>query len=134
MNIKWDIDKVRKVFEENGCVLVSQEYMNTSTKLKYIASCGHLHESTFENFLAGKGRLCKSCRYKKIADEKTRTYEQVRNAFRINGCTLLSEEYSGCRQKLRYIAQCGHENEISYSKFMSGGGRVCAKCSKSIQL
>ena len=133
MNKKWDIQTVRKVFEREGCKLVSDRYQNTSTKLLYIASCGHSHEISLENFLTGKGRICKKCRYEKLSKEKTKPFSEVKKLFEENGCQLLSESYDGCYEKLEYIAQCGHKNCISYAKFAAGGGRLCRKCSKSIR-
>lgn len=133
MNKKWDLKKVKDVFEESGCTLLTEAYHNPSEKLDYIATCGHQHQISFENFLAGKGRVCKKCRYQKIAREKTRTIEDAERLFRENGCELLSESYGGCTEKLEYIAQCGHRNQISYSKFAAGSGRICKKCSKSVR-
>lgn len=133
MNKKWDINSVREVFQKEGCQLLTENYKNTSQKLQYIASCGHPHEITLENFLSGKGRMCKSCRYKKISAGKTKTFSEIKSLFDENGCRLLSGCYNGCFEKLDYIAQCGHKNTISYAKFAGGAGRLCKKCSKSIR-
>ena len=38
------------------------------------------------------------------------TFEQVKNTFMQNKCTLLDETYTNQLGKLRYIASCGHKN------------------------
>jgi hypothetical protein len=127
-------EQVQEIFNKQGCKLLSTEYKNTKTKLHYIAQCGHEHEISLDNFMKGKGLVCKECRYKKISATNKYSYEYVKNTFEREGCKLISQEYAGSsKAKLRYVAQCGHENEILFNKFVSGGGRVCNKCSKSIR-
>lgn len=125
-------EQVKAIFAENGCRLLETEYVNYSTKMRYIAQCGHEHEITMSNFLRGKGRVCKECRYKKISATNTHSYEYVKNFFEKEGCTLLSKEYhDSMEQRLEYIATCGHKNTVTFNKFANGVGRVCLKCSKS---
>lgn len=98
--------------------------------MRYIASCGHEHSITLENFLSGKGRLCRKCRYKSVSKKNKLDYDYVKLCFEKEGCVLLSEKYeNAAKQRLRYIATCGHENEMNFNHFMSGGGRMCKKCS-----
>lgn len=133
MNRKWDIEKVRFLFQKQNCALLSKEYKNVSTPLEYVASCGHKHKISLNNFLAGKGRVCKKCRYDCIAENKTQNYKDVKIFFEQSGCVLLSETYEGCFNKLEYVAQCGHKNVISFAKFKRGSGRVCRRCSKAVK-
>lgn len=126
--------QVKTIFEENGCRLLESEYINTKTKMRYIAQCGHEHEITLDNFLAGKGRVCKACRYKAQSESMKHTYEYVREYFKNEGCELLEKEYvDASHTKMRYIARCGHVNKITFNKFVCGVGRVCNRCSKSIR-
>lgn len=129
---KWTIERARELFRQRGCELLETEYINDSTKMRYLATCGHEHSITLNNFIHGKGDLCKACRIKDNARKESLPDEVIRSAFEEEGCTVLSPEIHGERQKIHYIAQCGHENYIDYSHFHTGGGRVCAKCSKSI--
>lgn len=129
---KWTIERAKELFKQRGCELLETEYVNDSTKMRYIASCGHEHSITLNNFSRGKGDLCRACRIKDNARKESLSYEVIRSAFEKEGCKVLSPEIHGERQKIHYIAQCGHENYIDYGHFHTGGGRVCAKCSKSI--
>ena len=127
-------EQVKTIFEENGCKLLDTEYKNSKSKLRYIAQCGHEHEITLDNFRAGKGRLCKECRHKGVANKLKYSYEYIKQVFAKEGCELLSDECkSANKDKLLYIARCGHQNQITFTKFQSGSGRVCNRCSKSIR-
>ena len=46
------------------------------------------------------------------------TFEQVKNTFMQNKCTLLDETYTNQLGKLRYIASCGHKNTTSFTQIM----------------
>lgn len=133
MNKKWDLKKVRELFKTRECILLSNTYINTKQRLEYVATCGHEHSITLDNFKAGKGDLCKDCRYLLIGDKQKLKYADVEQMFKDNGCRLLSTEYEYAHKKLAYIAQCGHKNKVAFDKFKYGIGRVCTKCSKSIR-
>lgn len=134
MNRKWTLEIVRIEFEKRNCRLLSITYESSKKKLSYIAKCGHEHEISMDNFSKGKGDACRKCRYYySIGDSRRLVYDDVKLLFETNGCLLLSETYNNSRTKLTYIAQCGHENQISFSKFSSGAGQVCNKCSLSIR-
>ena len=134
MNRRWDLEKARSLFISRGCILLETDYINSHIKMKYLATCGHEHQISLDNFRAGKGNLCYVCRIKDVAERQRYTYAEVRTIFVENGCTLLSDCYvSASSEKLAYIAQCGHENKITFTKFLSGSGRICNKCSKSIR-
>ena len=129
------IESVRELFSARGCELLEERYINYSTKMRYIATCGHEHSITLNNFKQGKGDLCERCRRKANAEkESTVTTEAVRAELEAEGCRLLSKSVTRSACKFRYVARCGHENEIDFAHFHNGGGgRVCAACSKSVR-
>ena len=70
MGTKFKFDYVYKTFEEKKCKLLyskddfEKNYINCNTKLKYIASCGHNHESQFRIFKSNKNiAICPNCVY-----------------------------------------------------------------------
>lgn len=127
-------EQVKRIFEDNGCTLLEKNYKNNSTKMRYIAQCGHEHSITLSNFMAGKGRVCKKCRYKKVSKKNSYSYQYVYDYFEKERCYLITKEYRSANdQKLEYIAQCGHTNYMTFTKFKEGGGRVCGKCSRSVK-
>jgi len=132
VNKKWDLSKVSELFKSRQCTLTSSEYTNTKHKLKYIASCGHEHEITLDNFRAGKGDVCKKCRYVSIGDKQSLSQALVADYFKEHGCILIGK-YTKNNLKVEYIAQCGHKNKVSFGKFQQGIGRTCLRCSKAVR-
>lgn len=47
-------------------------------------------------------------------------YEDVKQAFKDGGCTLLSSTYVRNKDKLSFICECGRTAEISYNNFTAG--------------
>lgn len=125
---KFSYEDVREYFKENGVELLSERYVGALSKLRYIAKCGHEHFISLANFKSGKGRICPTCTYKIVGDNKTLSYKNVKKTFEEHGCKLLSKKYLDARSKLKYVAMCGHENLIALYSFKSGQGRMCSKC------
>lgn len=127
--IEWTIEKAKQKFAEKGLTLLEKEFKNVDYPMECIALCGHIKKLSVSNLLIEHGLQCKSCGHKTTANKKTYKYEDVYNYFKENGCELISSEYNGVYAKLTYVAQCGHINEISFTKFKnSGRGRKCSKC------
>lgn len=130
---RWSIERARELFSQRGCKLIETEYVNDSTKMRYVATCGHEHMISLNNFTHGKGDLCESCRRRMNAVKESLPDEVMRATFEDAGCQVLTERIENTTSKVRYIAQCGHENVTDYAHFRQGGGRVCNKCSKSVR-
>lgn len=132
--IRWNLEKAQAVFEERGCKLIEEEYVNYSTPMRYIASCGHEHKISLNNFVQGKGTLCRACKFKAAAAHERRLQTDiVRSALEDECCELITDSVPTWRTRFKYVAQCGHESEIDFSHWTSGGGRLCSACSKSIR-
>jgi len=130
---KFTFEEVRDAFIERGCELLATEYLNDHTPLHYVARCGHVRDSTFNNFKHGKGDLCPKCRYASIGAKRSLGYEKIKAAFEAEGCVVTNEGFRRSTDRVRYIALCGHENESDYAHFVGQKiGRVCGACSKSI--
>lgn len=114
------IDEIRTIFENENCVLLTENYINTKQYLDYICSCGNLHTSNLSIFLSG-GR-CKECNIKKLRF----SYEYVKNYFEENNCALLTEEYKRSDQILDYICECGRLAKTQFYRFKYG--QRCMKC------
>ena len=123
-NRRFTYDEVKKYFEDNGCVLISNEYINNRTKLDYICECGEKSSIAFGKFKSGQ--RCRECSYIKTANKKRLKYEDVKKYFEDNDCVLLSEEYTNSSTPLKYICECGNHSKISFSHFKNGVR--CAKC------
>ncbi len=56
------------------------------------------------------------------------TQEYVQSCYKNKNCILL-DQYINCKTPIRYICHCGHENCISFSKFMQQK-KGCKYCTK----
>jgi DNA-directed RNA polymerase subunit RPC12/RpoP len=60
---KYTIEEVRDIFTKKGCILLSDEYFNIETPIRYKCSCGNESSITLNNFK--RGQSCKICGLKK---------------------------------------------------------------------
>ena len=121
-------DTIRSAFESAGCKVLNNGFYRQTDPVRYIALCGHENVSDYAHFTSqNSGRLCRSCS-KSVRYE----YDYVREQFDLRDCVLLEREYVNCKTKLRYIAQCGHESEITFDALLNSGGAAlrCRDCHK----
>ncbi len=123
----WNYNEVKQYFADNGCELLSAEYKNSYTPLKYKCSCGNVAEIRFSVFK--KGQRCKKCAVEKTTAKKRYTIEQVREIFTKRGAVLLSTEYSNAHALLEYLCpECGQVAHMSLNNFKKGYN--CANCKR----
>lgn len=118
------IDDVRKIFEEAGCILLTDTYINGKEKVKYKCSCGCVSEIAYNNFQ--QGQRCSNCKGQRIAQKTRHSYVEVKGMFTEKNCVLLSEEYTSNRQKLQYTCECGNISWIRLYDFVRG--HRCKTC------
>lgn len=124
---KLSYDYVKSYFEQNGCTLISTEYINNYTPLEYTCSCGATSTISFDAFR--RGQRCRKCGNKKISKSKIKlTLDEVKEIFKSQGCTLLSNEYLGIDYAMEYICVCGNKSKIRLADFRRGVRcKVCQK-------
>jgi hypothetical protein len=124
MGKKLTIEYIRDEFNREGYTLLSEEYVNSKTKMDYICSKGHRHNTSWVNWKHGS--RCPSC-YGKVK----LTLEQVRESFENDNYTLLSNEYINSKQKLHYICPEGHRHDITWGNWQHGSR--CLYCSGKVK-
>lgn len=129
---RWTLERAKGLFQSRGCELLETEYVNDSTKMRYVATCGHEHSISLNNFSHGKGDLCEACRRVDNGIKERVGTEKITAFYESAGCRVIRPAPKSC-DKVRYVALCGHENEMDYNHFKQGGGRVCSSCSKSVR-
>jgi hypothetical protein len=139
------IDDIRQIFSNEGCTLVSTEYVNNREPLQFICSCGSLntHSTILHSFQ--KGSRCADCRksryeattrekygvahvsqrseVKETVHKKQRyTFEKVKDIFEKENCVLVSTEYAGAKEPLQYKCSCSSANvhTTTLNRFQSG--------------
>jgi 5-methylcytosine-specific restriction endonuclease McrA len=110
---------IKIAFEKEGYSLLSDTYINSTTKLNYICPNGHAHSITWGDFK--QGRRCKIC-----ANNTKLDYEYVKEVFKKEGYILLSKNYINNKQKLAYSCPNGHQHTIRWYSFTHG--HRCPSC------
>lgn len=107
---KLTIEFVRESFEKEGFTLLSNDYINSYTKLNYICSKGHKHNIVWQNWQ--QGQRCPYC-----AKKAKPFIEFVKEAFEKEGYILLDTVYVNANTKLNYICPNGHEHSIIWNNW-----------------
>ena len=125
MSRKLTIEFIRSEFEKEGWVLMSREYIDSKTPLKYICSKGHYGLIAWGSWQ--QGRRCNEC-----AGNKKLTIDFIKKEFEKEGWTLISKEYINANQKLKYICPNGHRGSIRWGDWQQG--KRCPYCANNVKL
>lgn len=125
---EYDIEKLSNLFSANGCKLLETEFLGCRQQLRHVCRCGHQAEITLDKFFAKIGRkngfnCCNTGIHVGIKENLI----IIREYFKENGCTLITEEYTSSHDKLDYICNCGRRSTIKWHNFHKG--QRCWQCS-----
>jgi len=112
------INFIRSEFEKEEYELLSTEYINAHTKLKYGCPKWHEHSTTWNNWK--NGYRCPYC-----YEECKPTIEFIRSDFAKEGYQLLTKEYINNKQKLDYICPNGRRCSIVWNSWKCGSRCSC---------
>lgn len=115
---------VQLFFLKHGCTLLSPEYTNNYTNLRFVCVCGRESRKTFGDFQ--NSPHCRECGIHKQQAQTRFSFDHVKAWFQRNGCTLLESNYVNAATLMRYICHCGRESKISFCSFKAGVR--CKKC------
>lgn len=134
-SIRYDIERVRQCFADEGCELLDTEYKNCKTRLTFRARCGHITHLDFDHFLNAKdySKLCFTCAGEAIKQGKLkpgrRTIEMQewrdavyeRDDFRCQICGA-----RGGRLNAHHLYNYSARPDLAYD--LSNGVTVCRSC------
>lgn len=121
----YNIDYIRKEMLNEGYTLLTNSYINCSTKLKCICPEGHLVYISWDAWKS-KGNRCAECSGNKKLD-----FEYVKSQFEKEGYELLSNSYKNAHSKLKYKCPKGHRHSITWSDWNTGVR--CPYCSGKVR-
>jgi len=100
-------EKLKKIAEGRGGKCLSQDYINSKTKLEWQCSKGHIWKTIPNNIV--QNCWCPICGYETVSKKQTNNIEEYREIALARGGKLLSEKYIGSR--LKYLWECskGHQ-------------------------
>lgn len=116
---KYTIEYISEVLKLEGYNLITSEYTGCKQKLECVCPKGHLYFTTFDNWR--KGRRCPFC----YGNSKL-IYDDIKKSFELEGYKLLSTEYVGSGNKLKYKCPKGHIGFIKWDHWRDG--HRCAEC------
>ncbi len=110
---KLTIEDMQKIAKRRGGLCLSNQYLNTSTKLKWQCREGHIWEATNDSIQ--QGHWCPKCSFKKIGDSRRLTIEEMQAIAEQRGGKCLSEKYINTDTKLTWQCKEGHSWDGTYS-------------------
>ncbi|WP_426621153.1 homing endonuclease associated repeat-containing protein [Bacillus licheniformis] len=110
---KLDFEYVKKFFKENNCELLESMYINSSTKMAYICSCGKKDYKTWNKFRAGQ--RCKDCAINQNAEKQRTDFSYVENFLKEHGFSIADGKYVNTNSKMLLICPCGKPTERTWS-------------------
>lgn len=134
---KLSIHQVKKFVKENSeCELLSSEYVNSKSKLKFKCKCGNTYFVTFSMFKYQNMRNCRDCGIKRRNKNKAHSLEYIKDFIEnISGseCKLLSTEYTNVSTPLEILCKCGNTFTTDFHHFSTQNKRQCTECGNYIR-
>jgi len=121
-NKKLTYKFVKEQFEKEGYELLSKEYINTHSKLKYRCPKGHVGYIQYYNWVIG--HRCAEC-----AGVAKKSIPFIKQEMAKDGYILKTACYENCNQKLHLICPNGHDYFVTWDNWNHSGSR-CPKCKK----
>jgi len=124
MSKKHTIEFVKKEFKKENYTLLEDNYINSTTRMKYKCPNNHIHFIRWGDWQQGiKCPYCSGC--------AKHTIEFIKSEFEKENYKLLTKIYKNAKQKLKYVCQNGHEHSISWNNWKRGFR--CPYCSNKIK-
>jgi hypothetical protein len=120
---KRDFNSVKKIYEDNNCILLENTYENPEMFMKFICSCGKEDSKRFPTFK--NSPKCRICSKKDGVLGRSKKFDEIRFIFESSGNKLLSTEYIPGK-KLEYICDCGKIDYKIIHEFVKGSR--CYEC------
>ena len=119
-NVKLTVDFIRKEFEKENCILLTNKYKNNYKKLEYVCENGHLHKISWHNWMHNNNR-CSHC-----SGNRKLNIKFIKREFEKEGYKLLSKIYKNSQTKLRYECPKGHKHSMVWGHWQQN--RRCPSC------
>jgi hypothetical protein len=123
-NVRQTIESMQSIAKERGGECLSDDYVNSQTKLQWRCSEGHQWEATPNKVKSG--RWCPTCYNKTRGDFRRLSLEEMVQIAAARGGRCLSEVYTNNRTKLLWECSQGHTWEAVPSGVKKG--TWCPEC------
>ncbi len=119
-----DLDELRVIATSRGGTLLSEYYIDSSTKLRWRCAAGHEWEAVSPSIK--RGTWCSICGDKRAAQKRANTIDEMKAMAAAKGGFCLSDSYGSVKSRLRWRCAAGHEWETQASVIIAG--HWCLKC------
>lgn len=131
-----EIKQYIEIESNSGCKLLSKEYKNYATKMKFQCRCGQVFETTFGNFKATKKRQCNECGKLIKIEKRKMDINYIINYINTkktgNGCKYISGNYINEKSKITIRCACGQVFETTFKNFRNKNKKQCDSCTKKV--
>jgi hypothetical protein len=124
--IKLTYDQIRNEINISGCLLLSESYVNSSTKLKIKCKCGNIFYKTYNEFNSQNQKQCPECGIKLRSENQKLTYEYVKSYLQNEGYEILQDYFINTSTKIKIKCSNGHEYFVKFNTFKNGNR--CGEC------
>lgn len=128
LSVPHDLERMRAVARERGGECLSDEYVDSATRLRWTCAEGHEWEAAPNSVV--QGVWCRVCRRGQGRSRRSLDIETMQEMARDRGGACLSKRYSGIYSRLRWRCAAGHEWVTVANNVRRGGW--CPRCSHSI--
>ena len=120
MNRQFEVKHIKKYFKEKGCVLLENEYINCSTKMKYICICGNQSNICLNSFKNGHRCGCARKTINKLSQDK------IRKEIEVKGYQFVScEQHRNTYRIVSICKKCNTKRKCELGNFRKNGCRNC---------
>lgn len=122
MNYRFSIKEIREYFKKNGCRLLEKEYINCSTKMKYICICGKESSICLNSFKNGTRCGCARKTINLLNKDEIKKEVESKD-YKFLSCVKHKKTY-----KITSICKkCKSKRTCTLCNFRSNGCRVCSR-------
>jgi DNA-directed RNA polymerase subunit RPC12/RpoP len=127
---KYTIEEIRNMANEinKDITLLSEEYINSKTKLKWKCKiCDNEWETNWNIIQGGSG--CPVCTHKRLKEEKVRTFDDVKDEVEKLNPNIELLEYNGCVNKMLLYCKIHNiefKTHLSNIRISGCGCRLCS--------
>lgn len=118
---KYTYDSVKYyILNNSNCELLSKEYVNNCSMMKFKCECGETFETTFSKFKFRNKRQCNKCGKNITSQKRKFSYEFIKSFVNNLGYELLSETYENNSSNLKLLDKDGYKTYTGYNDLKAG--------------
>lgn len=121
---KLTLEYIKQQAALKGFSCVSNQYIDSKTKLLFICPLGHEFNIIYNSFQRGQG--CSKCRYTISSNKRKHTIEYVKEFIKSKGFECLSDVYQNSHSILNIKCSKNHIFNRNFSDFTQN--RYCPTC------